>query len=185
MTRNGALSDNYFESKYSPQYDPRSYQWEYDMLLISCIGKSSAIHQETTDNPTGDVQLLCKLFCSEKHIHHYSTEDNRVNLANTPFCILPSTPFEPVEPGSVELPDKSSDVKSLTSPAALHADHSQPIRLDAVLPTFPVGPGTYTQDEIQAAEALYFLTTSACKPRSRAEQELTVFPWGGMKQYAV
>lgn len=43
------------------------------------------------ENATGDVQLLHKLFSGEKSTYHYSTEDNRVILANTPFSILGST----------------------------------------------------------------------------------------------
>ena len=43
------------------------------------------------ENATGDVQLLCKLFSGEKSTYHYSTEENRVIPANTPFCILGST----------------------------------------------------------------------------------------------
>ncbi|XP_068760519.1 uncharacterized protein [Montipora capricornis] len=43
------------------------------------------------ENATGDVQLLCELFSGEKSTYHYSTEENRVIPANTPFCILGST----------------------------------------------------------------------------------------------
>ena len=43
------------------------------------------------DNATGDVQLLCKLFSSERCSYHYSTEESRVIPASTPFSILGST----------------------------------------------------------------------------------------------
>ena len=42
-------------------------------------------------NGTGDVQLLCELFSGEKSTYHYSTDENRIIPANTPFCILGST----------------------------------------------------------------------------------------------
>lgn len=43
------------------------------------------------DNTTGDIQLLCKLFSSERCSYHYSKENSRVIPPNTPFSILGST----------------------------------------------------------------------------------------------
>ena len=43
------------------------------------------------ENVTGDVQMLCKLFSGEKSTDHYSTKENRVIRANTPFSILAFT----------------------------------------------------------------------------------------------
>ena len=43
------------------------------------------------DNATGDVQLLCKLFSSERCSYHYSTEETRIIPSNTAFSILGST----------------------------------------------------------------------------------------------
>ena len=52
------------------------------------------------DNATGDVQLLCKLFSSERCSYHYSTEESTVISPNTPFSILGST--QPLGYGLVE-----------------------------------------------------------------------------------
>ncbi|PFX34009.1 Glycoprotein 3-alpha-L-fucosyltransferase A [Stylophora pistillata] len=43
------------------------------------------------DNATGDIQLLCKLFSGERCSYHFSTEESRLILPNTPFCLLGST----------------------------------------------------------------------------------------------
>ena len=43
------------------------------------------------DNAIGDVQLLCKLFSSERCSYHYLTEESRVIPPNTPVSILGST----------------------------------------------------------------------------------------------
>ena len=40
------------------------------------------------ENATGDIQLLCKLFSSERCLYHNSTEERRVIPANMPFSIL-------------------------------------------------------------------------------------------------
>ena len=42
------------------------------------------------ENPTGDVQLLCKLFSGERCSCHYSSEKTRIIQSDTSFSILGS-----------------------------------------------------------------------------------------------
>ncbi|KAK2563845.1 hypothetical protein P5673_012850, partial [Acropora cervicornis] len=42
---------------------------------------------------------MCKLFCGETSTYHYSTEENRVILGSTPFCILGSTQLARMDQG--------------------------------------------------------------------------------------
>ncbi|PFX12556.1 hypothetical protein AWC38_SpisGene23466 [Stylophora pistillata] len=43
------------------------------------------------DNATGDIQLLCRLFSGERCSYHFSTEESRLILPNTPLCLPDST----------------------------------------------------------------------------------------------
>ena len=58
---------------------------------------------------------MCKLFCGETSTYHYSTEENRVILGSTPFCILGSTQLARMDQGHGLV-----DRLLIATPLALH-----------------------------------------------------------------
>jgi len=90
----------------------------------------------------------------------------------------PVVPFESASPSDVTDPASPAPVSDLyeTTASDLPAstkDSKQPFPADS----------SYTQEEINAAEALLLTFTGpACNPisASHPDQELTIFPWGGL-----
>lgn len=103
-----------------------------------------------------------------------------------------SIPVQPLQPSTLGSPGNPcyAETPASPQPAASFVELSEPGNpCEVKTPTSPLTASavydSYTQDEIQAAEALLCSLASRCKPLASPEKELTVFPWGGMTSTGV
>ena len=98
-----------------------------------------------------------------------------------PFILPESPSSEPVTHCDTGTPASLPASASFDDPSepVTHCDTGTPASPASVLYT------SYSQDEIQAAEALLCSFTTHEKPLASPAQELTVFPWGGMTSSGV